>query len=832
MIKFECHHCNFSTISATKFLEHHERVHALLNNLEIVCAVCSKVFSNINSYRVHVSRYHKESTEKNAGSTWSCQYCKIDLEFGEIQRHLKSHLSKDTSEVNCTICGWKMKSSGNLAVHFSRHHKTSPVEKHAREYTAAADFEPDILSSDETHHEENSSTNEALIDVQETFGHFLLKLKSEHACTDKTINFIVSQTKSLVEVLCESIQNAVKGTHYETLIEKVARSLDLDKFKTTHKRQKFFKEKFMYVSPTEHDIGLDKFGAKVSVQYVSIEDNLKSLFKDDKVWSLVNEFRPQESDEDMISDFSSGYLFKKNEQQMDDNTLRIHLILFDDGLNLCNPIGNSNKSHNEHGVYYSIGNLPPHLRNKSDNIQSVMMYSDQLLKRTSQAQVFSPMIRELLKLRTIGMEFKGKNIQVFLFCCCADNKGAHQLGGFAECFSKGYICRWCLINSKTLAEGDISIKELRNENNHLQFLSSEIEIDHGVKSNSPFNELQNFHATKNLAFDSAHDTLHGAFSSDLHIIINHYVREKVFSLQNLNGEIEKLAQEGKISIAHFTNDSAVKGKMSEVYNLIIFLPVILKKMEVNFRTSVWKLLIQMVSIMRLVTAEQLSYAQVNKMHHHIESFFQIRKNVFKDARLLPKHHYLKHYSALTFWFGPPKKFWTLPFEKKHQFFKFHSNHAKNFKNVEKMLLTRHQMFQASLHGDRIGRELKFAALLDNQEDNNDFIYFTRNVCYKSVEFKLRDNVLAPGSNDDEIFLLEITKILVSSDSKRCKLVGKMKKLIFKEELGYFEGIFQPIETQISSIEISEIVHHKPLKIFKVSNSLVCSPKQAFFSSEE
>lgn len=38
----------------------------------------------------------------------------------------------------------------------------------------------------------------------------------------------------------------------------------------------------------------------------------------------------------------------------------------------------------------------------------------------------------------------------------ADNVGAHGIAGFSECFSGGFICRFCLAQKSEIQENDVS----------------------------------------------------------------------------------------------------------------------------------------------------------------------------------------------------------------------------------------------------------------------------------------------------------------------------------------------------------------------------------------
>ena len=97
-----------------------------------------------------------------------------------------------------------------------------------------------------------------------------------------------------------------------------------------------------------------------------------------------------------------------------------------------------------------------------------------------------------------------------------------------------------------------------------------------------------------------------------------------------------------------------------------------------------------------VFAPNLSYGQVATMNRIIEDYICMRKKLFPEVRLRPKHHYLCHYAYLTVVYGPLSKVSTLRFESKHQYFKRTVRNCQNFINLTKTLTEKHQMFQALL----------------------------------------------------------------------------------------------------------------------------------------
>ena len=77
------------------------------------------------------------------------------------------------------------------------------------------------------------------------------------------------------------------------------------------------------------------------------------------------------------------------------------------------------------------------------------------------------------------------------------------------------------------------------------------------------------------------------------------------------------------------------------------------------------------------------------IHYHHTLVREISPN-----SITPKFHFLIHYPSIIQRFGPPRRYWTMRFESKHQYFKDLARKCKNFKNITYTLSTRCQNFQA------------------------------------------------------------------------------------------------------------------------------------------
>lgn len=113
----------------------------------------------------------------------------------------------------------------------------------------------------------------------------------------------------------------------------------------------------------------------------------------------------------------------------------------------------------------------------------------------------------------------------------------------------------------------------------------------------------------------------------------------------------------------------------------------------------WHLLMDLKDIVELVvspfhTDDTIRFLDT-KISEHSHRYLQ----VFPEARVLPKHHYLEHYPQLIKAFGPLVAMCTMRFEAKHSFFKRVVRHTNCFRNILLSLAVKHQFMLAyHLHG--------------------------------------------------------------------------------------------------------------------------------------
>ena len=228
---------------------------------------------------------------------------------------------------------------------------------------------------------------------------------------------------------------------------------------------------------------------------------------------------------------------------------------------------------------------------------------------------------------------------------------------------------------------DDSINAL--ENNPL------LQDDKGVKRKSIFNELlKHFHVCQpGLPPCIGHDLFEGVVQYDVALCIKKLVEKKYFTYVFLNNAIRNFTLKGMDASCCLNvinkNGKKLGGHVSQNWNLLRFLPLLIGYKAKD--SKAWEMILCLREIVEHVCAPKISENQVGYLQILIQSYFEIRSEVFPDVHLKPKHHYISHYPHLIMQLGPLIRLWTLWYESKHQYFKRCVRNSQNFINITQTL---------------------------------------------------------------------------------------------------------------------------------------------------
>jgi hypothetical protein len=484
----------------------------------------------------------------------------------------------------------------------SKHRSEFPIECHESYSFEEMDVDPPpnedstlisrliASSSNNDFHNKSKKSFEKLLDLDllmtfsELYGFTDLPRKRVQDIIDVFSKNIL-QGKSF-EFLQESISKTISESNVAPEINK---SLELfshafEQYPSEYKQIKFLSEFGKFVEPQSYKIGerkdyQEKGGVRVEVavdleaQFISLRKTLESFFQLDNVlpqtlFHLDQLFKLADENPNVISNFVQGDYWKGLNYTKDKRRLTIPLVVYFDEFEVNNPLGSHAGVNKLGGIYCSIPVLPIEFQARIENIFEVILFNTLDRKMTQDSFILSKLTEEIKFLETTGITFEKYDVTLYfkLALVVGDNLGIHSLLGFVESFSANFPCRFCSINKMDLGNiFDENECNLRTKENYDESLKQNDSSKTGIKTESVFNSLDNFHIIDALCVDAMHDILEGVSKYDLGSILHNYVYEKQYlSLDKLNKCINSYAYDSndKLSKPPCIDENHLKKKRS------------------------------------------------------------------------------------------------------------------------------------------------------------------------------------------------------------------------------------------------------------------------------
>lgn len=649
------------------------------NNTKIQCCfkLCLKSFKNVSSFSSHISRCHKNLSEKESTETKNA-----NIDKGNNCNSINScDSSAEIENVDdCAIS--KMNMSKEIAL-----------------FTFMLETKCLVPS----------------VTVQKILEELHILLSTDKCNFSNLFKKHLNSIENLTSEQKESIIDAAEKAKviYPLLCPKSGT------FRSIHLRNKFFKENLNYIAPREIVLGRNKFNIEQYYHYVPIKESLCALLKNESVKKQL-EF-PVEKDQtplfsEIMSDIHDGCSFKARKIFEDKSILQI--ILYQDVFELANPLGSAKGNQKLIGVYFTLGNFYAQYRSSVEHLQLLLLCKETNLKLFGSKKVFEALLKDLKELEN-GIVMDGIKITAALFCIVGDNLGQHFIGGFIQNFSKSnYMCRYCLLKRSDFKKMKVPLlnAEARTPVNYDFAVNNlDINVDYeGIRSKSIFNDLKYFHVClPGLPPCLGHDLFEGIVASDLFLYVNYFIKtKKWFTYNELNNLIRRTHLKGNDTnnkpIQFNEKGKKLVGNASENWCTLRFFPIIVYNI-VDTSNAVWRLLLHLREIVEFIISPKITHAQIAYLKVLIDEYLEQRIKLFPSVPLKPKHHFLHHYPELIFQFGPLIRLWTLRFESKHSYFKRVARRCQNFRNITKTLSVKHQLLQAyNLNGAFFPQSLNYS----------------------------------------------------------------------------------------------------------------------------
>lgn len=834
---FECTTCQKKCRTASHLRKHmNEHLKA---GYVILCPFqpCINKFSKLATFGVHVSQYHKEL---------------INQDVSESQDGLGNPIS-DSDHVREI----DDPPSADDASHFNSSSSEDDSDDELG-FGRECNFGAEQASS------ENAAGHEDVYPenmVRDHIGSFYLMMEGELLIPGLKVQRISEEISLLLEMSHHRLRVAFSaelkraGVADEKIEEVIDASLkkdtifnvhhkgrDISDFTTAHLRFEFYRRKCVMLESTEIELGEDDAGKKRFAHFIPPDETLFHLLLDESVQEQVEDSFTRNSTPGVFQDFTDGSIFKNHPicSQMD----CLQLICFQDAFSFY-PLSPTAGTYKCVGFYFTLGNLHPNSRSKVDAIQLALLVRENDLKYFGAEKCLKPLIDSLKKLVETGMKFKDRTLPVVPIMMCGDNLGQHYIGGFLECFTSHFPCRFCEI-SKTMMKNEPTLTlPLRTPEDYdacVAQLNPEKCDDSvkGIKGNSMLNHIPTFHVCDPaLAVCIAHDIWEGTAKQDGALFLRYFIDMGWIDLNTLNRRIENfkcLGRDRADSLVKLKpNFDQLSGHASEIWLFIRLLPFLIGDRIQNHDDRVWQAFLNFKIMCEYISAPKISEIQVAKLKQITELYVTQRSTLFIKP-LQPKHHYMLHYFELIFHFGSLIRVWAMRFESRHVFFKQAAKVANNFKNITSVLMNKYvlnfayrftgQLFPPSIFfcdkdmivPDKNALKPKVVQII-NSDPN--FKRVLTSVCVHGIEYTPGFWMIL-GSSSKDLRVGEIMMILY--DGQKIKFV--LKEHIAKNTFQGFFSIQQPEEEILSGVLLDDVEDYYPLPAYNHQNQKCLSLKHS------
>ena len=650
-----CQYCGFTSRFISLLLRHYRVEHASNPNFKILCNIesCSSTYTNLESWRKHISRKHKSF-------------------------NATTFLQK-TLPLECyDYCNDMELNSGNSTV------LSAPNEASLNESTSGS------------------------FSFHNELQNFMLNLRVKKYVPESVTAIIAQKFENVVhDCLIHTKELAQKtGKLNESDIGNICSPLqtltfNLEDINTSQKQNRIFRKK-PFVSPIS--CMLNK--PSESFIYIPVLDGLKNLLAHDDILSYIWESPPNSS---TISSFCTSLKFKESAFFQQPNTVQLELYM--DDFTLTNPLGTSSKKHKICAFYLTLGNIPHYLKSKLYTIQLVGLVQNFLIKQHGFHKILEPFLKDLQLFETEGLQvmtsagmktFHG-SLSVFI----ADNLASHELGGFMTSFSGFRRCRFCNATSETMQssfnEADFTLRTPSSYDAQVSLVEQNAYLSstYGVKQHSVLNQLNYFHVCWGSPSDISHDLFEGVCLDLIKLVLEHAIAVKVISLSSLNNIISEFPYMGKDKknkpalLSGTSNNIIVKQTAAQCQNLIRILPLIIGH-KMPHGDLYWDCYLCFLKCLDYILAPKLHPGEVQFMEDLIATFISSYSKLDSVTNIKPKMHYMIHYGSQYRFFGALVNYSTLRFEAKHSNLKSYFANCKNYRNPCLTIANRHQYLQ-TLH---------------------------------------------------------------------------------------------------------------------------------------
>lgn len=799
-----------------------------------------------------------------------CTLCPVMYKtFKDFQSHyVKTHKNHPGFYVACNVasCAYSTRSWASFKMHMHRKHPApdnSPTDGN----------DVNVLHCESDRHDTDSDTHNAEEDLQSFDFNmaYTLSLQAEHNMSQAAIDKVVSSTSTLVEQHLDHYKSQLKRKFTElgidpTVCDSVPTDILLDAFDSNAKRQKVYSSDLKtLLHPQKVKLGERIVTVKGKHKncanfgyFVPLKENLVNLLHMQEVWECVQNPHHSNDHSDFKYDVCDGAAIKEHPLfSIDQKALQIFMNC--DDLEIVNPIGTHVKKNKVSVFYFTLGNIPPHLRSRLQVIQLVAIAKTIHVRDANALQkLLADFLHTLNELSVgIDMHIFGTQMRIrgALVFASADTLASNWLGGFKEGVSFALKnCRVCDLENKKLStvksEAEVTRRTMQAHRERCAHLHSDLNPLSketraywsklwGINSSSVLMQVPHFDLIAGLVQDPMHVLLEGVALHELSHALNHFIWvKKYFTLRWLNTCIQGFAysylhvkdKPAPIEKQHLSEKGNLRQTAAGMLTLMQTFPFMIAN-KVERDDAHWLNFLRLVQITIFCTSTYSGEYTSVYLDILIQEYLSSFQKLYPKASFIPKMHYLVHFPSQMTMFGPLRHHWCMRYEGKNGYF---SNvRYKNFKNLPLTLAKRHQLHMAFkqsgytegrnpnylYEGDIVGKGslLKFSEvypqLLDTKQtvlpDSSDEVYVCSSTAIHGKEYRKGCALVLNYADDDEPTFAFLDSVVVVDHVKY--FVLKVMSATF--DLHILSYILTPTD-KMDFIPFTQLKFRWPLSVYR------------------
>lgn len=285
---------------------------------------------------------------------------------------------------------------------------------------------------------------------------------------------------------------------------------------------------------------------------VSVIDIIQNLAKFNEILSFFKKNPPLL--DHRMADVMQGQRYKNHPGQAAHEKNNIALLLYNDDIELCNPIGMHRGINKICLFYVTVLNIPVQLRSRLAATFCIAVCKSKSLKSLKTHEILlKDFINDLKTLASTGITIPsdphGETFYGYLFAYHADALATHQLCGFKECFSPRVKqqCRTCTAPFNLFSQLSYHSQcPLRDEVQHYRAvdemkkmmrnktLHSKKFQNNGIKRDNIFRQIPFFNLFKDVLYDPMHVLLEGIVPKEINLLLKAVVSQRLINRDRLN----------------------------------------------------------------------------------------------------------------------------------------------------------------------------------------------------------------------------------------------------------------------------------------------------------